>query len=278
MSEGMDAPGTATRIRFVLVNTSHPGNIGSSARAIRTMGFGRLALVAPQRFPHAEALALASGAGQVLADAVVSAGLADAIADCRLVVGATARRRGVSLPELDPRAAARRLLDVAIAGGEVAIVFGNERAGLDNQELARCHAALTIPSDPAFPSLNLAQAVQIVAYELRMALLGENTLPRISKSDALASSGELESFFGHLARMLDDIDFHKGRSPRTIMQRLRRLFLRATPDQRELRILHGILSDAQRSARVAGNATEHTHHADAAPPTTSDGNTPARRD
>ena len=156
------------RIRFVLVRTSHPGNIGSAARAIRTMGLRRLSLVAPEAFPHVEATSLAAGATDVLEGATVVAGLPDAIPDCRFVLGATARRRGVVIEEFDPRSAARRVLEVAASGQEVALLFGNERSGLDNDEIKYCHAAITIPADPTYSSLNLAQAVQVVAWELRM--------------------------------------------------------------------------------------------------------------
>ena len=239
-------------IRFVLVRTSHPGNIGAAARAIRTMGFSRLVLVQPQHFPHAEATALAAGADDVLEQAIVVPDLVSAIADCQLVLGCTARRRGVALEELTPRAAAGRALAVTPVA-QVAIVFGNERTGLENDELMRCHAAVHIPSDPSFSSLNLAQAVQVLAYELRLASLassGESTEAQ-PKADPPATAEQLEYFFAHLAQTLDDIDFHKGRSPRTILQRLRRLFLRSDLDQRELRILRGIFDDAQRMARLA---------------------------
>ncbi|GAA0705970.1 RNA methyltransferase [Dokdonella soli] len=238
------------RIRFVLVNTSHPGNIGAAARAIRTMGLRRLSLVTPQAFPHENATAMAAGADDVLASAELSADLPAAITDCRLVLGATARRRGVALEELDPREAAQRVLAAAAAGQEVALLFGNERTGLDNDEIKRCHAAIAIPSDPTYSSLNLAQAVQVVAYELRMAWLA-GAVTRDAQAEPGASAADMEEFFDHLARTLDDIDFHKGRSPRTILQRLRRFFLRAAPDLRELRVLHGILADASRMARLA---------------------------
>jgi tRNA (cytidine32/uridine32-2'-O)-methyltransferase len=248
MDAGASRP--SARIRFVLVRTSHPGNIGSAARAIRTMGMHRLALVAPHAFPHAEASALAAGADDVLANAPIAANLAEAVADCALVIGTTARRRDVPMEEIDPREAARRALLAASSGEEVALVFGSERTGLENEEIKRCHAAVTIPSDPAFSSLNLAQAVQVLAYEIRMAeLAGAMPLPE-QKTDPPASSAELEAFFAHLARTLDAIDFHKGRSPRTILLRLRRLYLRARLDRRELRILHGILSDTERAARA----------------------------
>jgi len=244
-------PAIADRIRFVLVRTSHPGNIGAAARAIRTMGLHRLSLVAPHAFPHAEAIALASGANDVLENAPLAPDLPAAIADCQLVLGATARRRDVPMEEIDAREAAARALAAAREGREVALVFGNERTGLENDEIKRCHAAVLIPSDPDFPSLNRAQAVQVLAYEVRMAVLaGASPLPK-QKSDPPASSAELDAFFEHLERTLEAIDFHKGRSPRTIMLRLRRLYLRAQPDLRELRILHGILSDSERIARIA---------------------------
>lgn len=238
-------------IRFVLVRTSHPGNIGAAARAIRTMGFNRLSLVAPYRYPDAQATAMAVGADAVLDRAVVVPNLVEALAGCTLVLGCTARHRGVSLEELSPRAAAVRALS-ASAKGEVAIVFGNERTGLENAELMSCHVAVTIPSVADFQSLNLAQAVQVLAYELRLAVLADvpqEVAPE--KSEPVATVEQLEYFFEHLAQTLDNIDFHKGRSPVTIMQRLRRLFLRTQLQQREVRILRGIFDDAQRMARLA---------------------------
>jgi tRNA (cytidine32/uridine32-2'-O)-methyltransferase len=249
---GPHASALSPRIRFVLVRTSHPGNIGSAARAIRTMGYGRLVLVAPAQFPHDEATALAAGAVDVLERAHVVPDLVSAIADCSLVFGCTARRRAVQLPELTPRESAQRIAS-APADAQVAIVFGNERTGLENDELIRCHAAVHIPADPTFSSLNLAQAVQVLAYELRLAELDRSQAHvGAGEGDPPATVEQLEHFFAHLAQTLDDIDFHKGRSPRTIMKRLRRLFLRADLDQRELRILRGIFDDAQRMARMAG--------------------------
>ena len=244
----------ASLIRFVLVRTSHPGNIGSSARAMRTMGFARMTLVAPHRFPHAEASALAAGADDVLAEAGVHEGLVDGLAGCSLALGLSARRRGVDLEELSPREAASRVLEAAARGEQVALVFGNERTGLENEELARCHAMVRIPSVDDFSSLNLSQAVQVMAYELRVALLGGEVPAAPLREDAEppADAAQMERFYAHLAEMLDDIDFHKGRAPTTIMLRLRKLFQRAQMDERELRILHGIFSDAQRMARLAG--------------------------
>ena len=245
-----DATGLLGQVRMVLVGTSHPGNIGAAARAMLTMGLSRLVLVAPDRFPDPEATALAAGADAVLADATRCDGLEAAVADCRLVLGCTARQRGVRLPELHPREAATELLGAA-GEGPVALLFGRERTGLTNEELQRCHAAVHIPANPGFSSLNLAAAVQVLAYELRGAALAGIAVPARAPHDLPATQAEMEGLFGHLSEALEDIDFHKGRSPRTVMQRLRRLFLRAAPDQREVRILRGILSEAQRMARAA---------------------------
>lgn len=240
------------RTRFILVRPSHPGNIGAAARAIRTMGFTRLYLVAPHKFPHPDAVAMASGALAVLEEAVVVPTLVDAIADCTLALGCTARHRGVPLPEHAPRDAAQRVLETSTRS-EIAFVFGNERTGLENDELMSCHAAVHIPSDATFSSLNLAQAVQVLAYEMRMAILqaSDPVVEQEHRIEAIATVDQLEYFFKHLGETLDDIDFHKGRSPVTIMQRLRRLFLRTNLEQREVRILRGIFDDAQRMARLA---------------------------
>ena len=239
------------RLRYVLVRTSHPGNIGSAARAIRTMGFTRLELVRPQRFPDPEADALAAGAPGVLQTARVHAALPDALAGCGLALGLSARRRGVTLPELSPREAARQAWQAAREGNEVALVFGNEQSGLDNAELAHCHAMVRIPSVDDYGSLNLAQAVQVMAYEMRLASLAGDAPYVPQAKDPPAELEQMEQFFVHLSQALHDIDFHKGRSPRTIELRLRKLFMRARPDQRELRILHGILAEAQRQAERA---------------------------
>ncbi len=245
-------------IHFVLLGTQHPGNIGSAARAMRTMGLRSLRLVAPLAFPHPDATALAAGADDVLEQAPCFDSLPPAIADCRLLLGCSARRRGVTLPTLDPEEAAARLIE-ASAEGPVALLFGNERTGLTNDELQRCHAAVHIPSDPEFSSLNLAAAVQVMAYALRREHLARSGAPvEPGSRDPPATSAELEGFFGHLDKALHAIDFHKGRSPGTVMRRLRRIYLRAALDQREVRILRGILTDAERMARLAGMTIDST--------------------
>lgn len=242
----------AAQFRFVLVRTSHPGNIGSAARAIRTMGFTRLELVAPVDFPSREADALAANAVRVLAEAGVHEDLVASLAGTTFVLGLSARRRGVNLAELTPREGAAQALAAAARGAQVALLFGNERTGLENEELAHCHAMVRIPSVDDYSSLNLAQAVQVMAYEQRLALLGD-TLPPVppEHDEPPADAPHMERFFEHLAQTLEDIEFHKGRSATTIMLRLRRLFQRAQPDERELRILRGVLAEAQRMARLA---------------------------
>lgn len=242
-----------TRIRVVLVGTQHPGNLGATARAMKTMGLRRLLLVAPDVSPDGEARALAANAGDVLESATVVASLPEALAGCRLVLGCTARNRRIALPESDPREAAALALDaVAAEEGDVALVFGRERTGLHNEDLHLCHRAVLIPSDPEYDSLNLAQAVQVLAYEVRMAVLAAAGREAAEPRDLPADHDQLERFYGQLGETLDAIDFHKGRSPDSAMRKLRRIFNRARMDEREVRLLRGVLADAQRMARLAG--------------------------
>ena len=245
---------SSAKISIVLVRTSHPGNIGAAARAMLTMGLTRLRLVAPERFPHADASAMAAGADAVLEQARTFETLEDAVADCRWVMGCTARRRSVVMDEFDPSAAAVRLWD-ATASGPVALVFGCERTGLTNEELQHCHAAVHIPSVADFSSLNLAAAVQVLAWELRREALVRAERPDpgavVPHDEPAATAAQMEGLFGHLAQLLDDIEFHKGRAPERVMRRLRQLLLRAQPDQREVRVLRGIFADAQRMAWLA---------------------------
>lgn len=244
-------------LRILLVGTQHPGNIGSAARAMKTMGLSRLVLVAPEKAPDRDTHAMAAGADDLVEAAPVFATLAEAVADCRWVLGCTARSRRIQLEPLHPREAARRAV-AATASGPVALVFGRERTGLDNAELQLCHAAVHIPSDPAFSSLNLAAAVQVVSYEVRCALLGDvagataSAVRTAPPSEGAASHAELEGFFAQLAETLDQIDFHKGRAPDSAMRKLRRLYLRANLDSADVRLLRGVLADSQRMARLAG--------------------------
>jgi TrmH family RNA methyltransferase len=236
-------------IRIVLIGTQHPGNIGSAARAMKTMGLSNLVLVAPRRFPDPEASALAAGAEDILLQARVVGSLDQALEGCTYALGTTARDRAISLPEFSPRQAANALLAHTQSGGEAALLFGRERTGLENEELMRCHGRVFIPCNPDYASLNLASAVQVLSYEIRLRRIELAVLP--AKPPEMpetvpASLDQLERLFSHLSQFMDDIDFHKGRSPEMINQRLRRLFLRAQLDAREIKIIRGLLSDAQR--------------------------------
>jgi TrmH family RNA methyltransferase len=231
-------------IRIVLVGTTHPGNIGAAARAMKNMGVTDLALVNPRYFPDKEATARASGADDLLQQAKVAENLGDVIADCVYVVGASARSRAISWPCLEPKDCAARLV-AENARGPVAAIFGTENSGLSNEDLDHCDALLTIPTNPEFSSLNLAMAVQVLTYELCAA---QSEKPVEYEYDApLATSGELELFYEHLERVLTEVRFLDPGNPRHLMRRLRRLFIRARPDQNEVNILRGILTAVDRS-------------------------------
>ncbi len=227
-------------IRIVLVGTTHPGNIGAAARAMKNMGLHELVLVNPKHFPHEDATARASGAEDLLESATVVESLDAAIADCCYVAAASARSRTIGWPSMLPRDCATRLLQES-AQGPVAVIFGPEKSGLSNDDLDRCHTLLTIPTDPGFSSLNLAMAVQVMSYELRLAHLN----PRIDDvvpEAPLASGEELENFYAHLEEVLTSSGFLDPHNPRHLMRRLRRLFARALPDRNEINILRGMLA------------------------------------
>lgn len=226
-------------VRFVLFEPTHPGNVGAAARAIKTMGFSELVLVNPAGHPDPEARARASGALDVLEAARVCASLAEAIAGCGLVLGASARHRRLGVPEHDPRAAAAEVMHVA-ASSPVAIVFGPERSGLTNDELDLCQGIVYIPANPEYSSLNLAAAVQLIAWELRAAqgLAFESPPPEAPP----ATIEDMDLFYEHLERVLVASGFLDTGNPRNLMRRLRRLFNRARLDRNELNILRGILA------------------------------------
>lgn len=242
-----------THIRFVLVGTQLPANIGAAARAMKTMGLARLVLVAPEQPVDDTAMRRAAGADDLLAAAPVHPTLAEAVADCQLVLGCTARSRRVALEELLPEVGAGQAVTAAAQGMEVAIVFGRERTGLTNDELELCHRAIHIPSDPAFSSLNLGAAVQVLAYTVRMAVLAGQAPAAVEEDvrELPASHEQVEGFYQQLGQTLDAIDFHKGRSPDSAMRKLRRLFGKAALTEQEVRLLRGVLADAQRMARIA---------------------------
>lgn len=232
-------PVSAAPIRFVLFEPSHPGNMGAAARAIKTMGFTDLTLVNPARDVNGEGRARASGALDVLTSARIVDNLEDAVSGCGMVVGASARRRRLSWPEMDPRECAAALLE-ASQTKPVSVVFGTERAGLKNAELDLCNALVYIPSNPDYNSLNLASAVQIIAYELRQAQNAD--LKPDPWSSPPASAEEMVLFYEHLERVLLGSRFLNPDNPRNLMRRLRRLFNRARLDENELNIMRGILS------------------------------------
>ena len=231
-------------IRIVLVEPSHPGNIGAAARAMKTMNLDALVLVRPVRFPDAEANARASGALDVLRQARVVDTLDEALQGCALVAGTSARRRDLGPPAITPRACAAKLWDTP-HDTDVALLFGRERTGLTNEELERCHFLVHIPANPEYSSLNLAAAVQILAYEL---LLARGSTPVATDGDALpASVEEMEGLYAHLESAAIASGFLDPQQPKHLMRRLRHLFNRAQPDPREINILRGLLTALQRA-------------------------------
>ncbi len=229
---------TLKNIRIVLCGTAHPGNIGAAARAMRTMGITDLALVNPQRYPDPQAVWLAAGATDVLESARVCTSLADALTGTAFAVACSARRREVAVPMVDARAAAAQVIAIAETRS-VALVFGNESSGLSNEEVACCGLLASIPVDPEFSSLNVSAAVQVLCYELRMAC---GMTLAADKSQTLATSEDVEAFYGHLERTIIETGFLNPAHPRKLMLRLRRMFGRARLQVEEVNILRGILS------------------------------------
>ncbi len=264
------------QIRIVLVETSHSGNIGAVARAMKNMGLGNLWLVNPASFPDETSYARSAGASDVLDRAQVVSSLDEALADCVLVMGTSARGRKVPWPVIAPPQAAATAAGHS-AQGKVALVFGRENHGLSNDELQRCHYHIHIPSNPDYSSLNLAMAVQVLCYELRMQYLrglGDSESspylePMVAPGDPgwdvpPATVGEVEGFFGHFEQVLVDVDFHRRDNPRHLMARLRRLFQRARMDQMEVNILRGVLASIQKAAGSQKGGTQKKSEAAAA--------------
>ena len=240
-----------TNIRVVLVNTSHPGNIGGVARAMKNMCLHQLVLVDPHDFPSGKARARASGALDVLEQARVVDTLEEAVADCALVIGASARLRSIPWPVLNPRQCAAKTVETAKTA-PVALVFGNETSGLSNAELQQCHFLVNIPANPEYTSLNLAAAVQVIAYELQMLACQADEVSSdylLEQEFAWATNEEMEGLYLHFEEALAALDFYDPENPRQLMRRLRRLFNRVRLDRMEINILRGILSAAQEAAR-----------------------------
>ncbi|MBC7982794.1 MAG: tRNA (cytosine(32)/uridine(32)-2'-O)-methyltransferase TrmJ [Candidatus Obscuribacterales bacterium] len=238
-------------IRIVLVETSHPGNIGAAARAMKNMGLSELHLVRPQYFPHSEAIARAAGAADVLSNARVHAQLAEAIADCGLIVGTSARQRHLPWDLVEPRECAERVKTATVVSN-VALVFGAERTGLTNEELMLCNLLVTIPTHPDYSSLNVAMAVQLLSYELWMATRA-SVPPPVEREVPLATGEDMARFYEHIQQVLQEIDFQDRTGGGQLMARIRRLFNRAHLDQNEINILRGILTSIQSKRRPAGH-------------------------
>ena len=234
------------RIRVVLSTPSHPGNIGAAARAMKTMGLSRLVLVNPRHFPDAQADAMAAGATDLLVQATVVGSLAEALSGTVLAMAMAARRRELAVPALWARDGAAELVGLA-AAGDVALVFGNETSGLSNDELAMCRRWAMIPVSPGFSSLNLAAAVQVMCYELRLAALDPGRPPAISGAGQLASHDEVEQLVAHIERAALSSEFLDPASPKRMISRLRRLLSRAAPEKEEVNILRGLFAALEKA-------------------------------
>ncbi|MEW4533195.1 tRNA (cytosine(32)/uridine(32)-2'-O)-methyltransferase TrmJ [Vibrio paracholerae] len=235
------------RVKVVLVGTTHSGNIGSAARAMKVMGLSQMVLVDPQCQVDAQAIALAAGASEIALNAQIYPTLEAAVADCGLVVGTSARSRTLEWPMLEPRECGEKLISEANQHS-VAMVFGRERTGLTNEELQLCHYHVCVPANPEYSSLNLAMAVQLLSYEVRMAYLA---LQQSSQSSTLQEEyprhQELERFYAHLEQVIMQTEFISAQQPGQVMNKLRRMFTRARPEAQEINILRGILTSVQKS-------------------------------
>lgn len=238
-------------IRFVLSRTTHPGNIGASARALKNMGFSQLYLVSTANPMHSDALARASGAEDILQSATQVSTLTEAIADCHVVLGTSARTRSLSCPLITAKEAAIKSTSLA-QHNNIAFLFGQERTGLTNEELALCHYHVYIPCNPSFSSLNLAAAVQIIAYELQQVENGE-PIHAYSALPQLATLHQMENFYQHLEKTLIKIKFLDPSNPRHLMRKLKRLFGRASVEENELNILRGVLTAIDNTNAIGAN-------------------------
>ncbi|MGB1800068.1 MAG: RNA methyltransferase [Gammaproteobacteria bacterium] len=236
------------KVRIVLVGTTHPGNIGATARAMKVMSQKHLYLVTPKTFPSAEASARATGADDILASAKVCDDLKEAVSDCDLVIGTTARTRSLPWPIVTPRECAKTVSEKKYSN--VAIVFGRENSGLTNEELELCNLVLQIPANPEYSSLNLASAVQIVCYEIHSLANTEQNHKKDENEIALVSQDKMELFYQHLEDCLIDINYYDADNPKLLMHRMRRLFNRLQMEESEYNILRGILSRVQDKAKT----------------------------
>lgn len=243
------------RIRIILSHPSHPGNIGATARAMKTMGFHNLVLINPKDFPSGTATALSAGAQDVLARAKVVDSLEAALVGCQFIAALSARERTLPWPVVSPRLGVQKIREILEIGGsdqphgDIALLFGTESAGLTNEDLKVAHLHIHIPTNPDYSSLNLSQAVQVLTYELRLMFLeleGNIDLKIDKREVPLASHEKLQGFFQHLEKFLQDIQFLNPNQPRRLMARLRRLYARAEPDEQDINILRGMLTTIER--------------------------------
>jgi tRNA (cytidine32/uridine32-2'-O)-methyltransferase len=232
-------------INIILSHTSHPGNIGAAARAMKTMGLSKMVLVKPKNFPSFEATVRASKADDVLADARVFETMDEALKEFTVVVGCSARSRHLDVPVLTAREMSEKIVS-DYQSQSVAVMFGTENAGLTNEELSRCHYHVYIPANPDYSSLNLASAVQLVSYELRVAILGSSAKDIKKEKVERVTAEQMEGFYQHLEQTLVEIGYHNPENPKMLMSRLRRIYNRVTPDHSEMQILRGVLSSMQK--------------------------------
>ena len=244
------------RLRIVMINTSDSGNIGAAARAMKTMGLSQLVLVQPKEFPTAKATARASGAADLLCNARVVESLDQAIGDCQLVFGTSARMRTIPWPLINPREAAERVVNEP-EGADIAILFGREDSGLNNEELRRCHLHICIPGNEVYSVLNVAAAIQVISYEMRMAALAQAGAEEARANpdglrdwdQPLVSSEDTERLLKHFEEVMLEIEFFDPSNPKQLLTRLRRFFMRTRIDRLELNLLRGILSTVQKRIR-----------------------------
>ena len=257
------------QIKIVLVNTTHSGNIGAAARAMKNMGVVELCLVDPIATIDGDAIVRASGASEILDSCQIAASLDEAVADCGLVIGTSARGRHIPWPLCSPRECASKAKQATASGNKVALVFGRESRGLTNEELHKCNAHVHIPTNEDFSSLNIASAVQVLCYEMRLAALDEGADKNADETHAagnsqwgvpwdyeLAPHGDVERLFEHLQSALVDIDFLNPKEPKQLMTRLRRMLQRTALDKMEVNMLRGILAAVQRKAAIANAPSE----------------------
>ena len=236
------------KIRIVLIRTSETGNIGSAARAMKTMGLSQLVLVSPKEFPSAKATARASGADDLLANARVVDDLRQALDGCDLIMGTSARLRDLPWPLLNPREAAEKASQCREQAGHIAIVFGSERSGMSNAELDECHFQIHIPANDQYSSLNLAASVQVIAYEMRMAQLLADGLDAAQQEEALAARAEMEGFYAHLFQVMQQVGYYRPEQPKLLRRRIKRLFNRPMMSHAEVQIMRGFLSMIEKYA------------------------------